>query len=179
MSIVHWNCRGYRGNFEDLKTLIMHYSAPSCICLQETFHGSVIPRPPKGYHIMMPPNPVPPPAGTTRPSRGILTLVKNNIPYYEIPLSTSLEAHAVRINLGREYTICNIYISPTESLYVNDLINLTHQLPAPFFLAGDFNARSQDWGDSMRNSHGRKIQELLLSTDYVLLNTGQPTHFST
>ena len=35
-SIVRWNCRGFRANFEELSFLTKEYK-PVAICLQETF----------------------------------------------------------------------------------------------------------------------------------------------
>ena len=175
MSILQWNCRGYRGNFEDLKALIRDQESPDCICLQETFHGNTAPNPPRGYSLMAG-APVVENNPHSRPSRGIITLIKQNIPYYPIAIDTPLEAIAFRINLTRELTICNIYITPTEEFTTEQLHNLLQQLPPPFLLVGDFNARSEVWGDSLTNQHGRKIENLLLTSDIIIMNTGLPTH---
>ena len=175
MSIVQWNCRGYRGNFEDLKALIMNQRRPECICLQETFHGDVAPYPPRGYTLKAA-QPVIQYQPHTRPSRGVITLIRQDIPYYHIPLNTQLEAIALRINLDGEVTICNIYITPNETLTTNQLQSLIDQLPRPFILLGDLNARSTVWGDTETNPHGRSVEDLLLASDVCVMNTGSPTH---
>ena len=175
MSIVQWNRRGYRGNFEDLKALIMHQRSPECICLQETFHGDAIPNPPRGYSLKVA-EPVVTYQPHTRPSRGVITLIRQDVPYHHIPLRTNFEAIALRINLDREYTICNIYITPNENFTTHQLNNLLDQLPRPLILLGDFNARSVLWGDTETNSHGRKIEDLLLASDICVMNTGATTH---
>ena len=36
MSIVQWNCRGVRPNFEEIKSLLID-NKPVAVCLQETF----------------------------------------------------------------------------------------------------------------------------------------------
>ena len=169
MAVVQWNCRGYYANFEDLKALLMHINGPACICLQETFHGNQIPYAPKGYKILSAPAVISY-APHVRASRGVLTLIRNNIPHFQINLNTHLEAIAIRANIGIDYTICNIYITPTESITKNDLQNLILQLPEPYLLVGDFNARNNMWGDTQENAHGRVIEELLLETDICLLN---------
>ena len=176
MSVLQWNCRGYRGNFEELKTLIMHQKTPSCICLQETFHGAVTPYPPSSYKIYAA-DAVINYEPHTRPPRGVITLVQQDIPHYPVALNTDLEAIAIRINLHKEYTICNIYITPTEVVTKDQIIQLTRQLPKPFLLVGDFNARSQTWGDSVCNEHGREVEDFLQSTDTCLLNSDEPTHY--
>ena len=176
MSILHWNCRGYRANFEELKTLIMHQRGPACICLQESFHGTKTPLPPRGYEILSG-VPVTSTDTTSRPSRGLLTLIKRGTPYSVITPTTDLEALTVRIKLSREYTICNLYISPTEEININSINELVSQLPRPFLILGDMNARSQTWGDSTGNPHGRVFEELLVSSEISLLNNNSPTHF--
>ena len=174
-SVIQWNCRGYSGNFEEIKSLLMNENGPSCLCLQETFHGNRQPLPPKGYKILYG-NPILNYQPNVRPSRGLITLIKHEIPYYPISINTNLEYLAIRIKLRREYTICNIYISPTEDISKQQLLNLMNQLPRPFILIGDLNARHEAWGDSTNNTHGRVIQDLLLSSEFYLLNENQPTH---
>ena len=99
------------------------------------------------------------------------------MPCYRISLNTELEAIAIRIDIGKQYTVCNIYISPTEQISTNQIVHLINQLPAPFILLGDFNARSNYWGDSLTNSHGTQIENLLMTTEVCLLNSDAPTHF--
>ena len=113
----------------------MHQSGPTCLCLQESFHGNAAPLPPRGY-ILLTGKSVTTHEPTTRPPRGIITLVKRGIPYSQIPLSTSLEALAIRIKLNREYTICNLYISPSEQINLDTINQLIAQLPRPFLILG-------------------------------------------
>ena len=174
--IIQWNMRGYVGNFEDLKAVIGQNGGPACVCLQKTFHGDLTPFAPSRYTAIPAPAIVPHTPGT-RPSRGVITLVKSNTPYYTLNLTTDLEAVAIRVNIGKEYTVCNIYISPNERITATKIVQLINQLPSPFIIVGDFNARSDLWGDSLTNSHGRVIQDVLSTTDICLLNDGSPTHF--
>ena len=177
MSLIQWNCRGYRANFEDLKSLIMHQNSPAVLCLQETFHGVDTPNSPTRYTIYGgdPVIPYPRPPGT-RASRGLITLIRNDISHYPIPLDTTLEVLAFRVGLSRQYTICNIYISPTEPVTIRSLEQLVNQLPRPFLLVGDFNAKNPAWGDSLTNDHGQVVQDFLLRTEVTLLNTNEPTY---
>ena len=175
--IMQWNIRGYRGNFEDLKAVLMRNKGPACVCLQETFHGDRTPLPPSRYTIVPGPTATNQPALTSRPSRGLLTLVKSSIPFYQINVNSDLEALAIRINIGKEYTVCNIYVSPSEPVTTQQIINLVDQLPTPFILLGDLNARSDLWGDTVTNNHGHVIENLLANANICLLNDGSPTHF--
>ena len=62
---------------------------------------------------------------------------------------------------------------PTETLTKRSLEQLVNQLPHPFLLVGDFNARNPAWGDSLTNSHGRVIQDFILTTEFSLLNSNK------
>ena len=128
----------------------MHQDKPACLCLQETFHGNRTPFPPREYNILGGDPIISYTPGKGRPSRGLITLIRSDILFYQIPLDTTLEALAVRVKMSREYTICNIYISPTETLTKRSLEQLVNQLPHPFLLVGDFNARNPALGDSYK-----------------------------
>ena len=173
MSILYWNCRGYTSNFEDLKILLLNHN-PNIVCLQETFHGNNQPYPPRQYSIISA-DPVVNYAQGTRPSRGVLTLIHRSIPYQEIALRTPLEATAIRIHSTNATTVCNIYITPNENLQQQDLLNLIRQLPPPFVLVGDLNAHSPMWGSTLTNGHGQIVENILMTTDTCLLNTGEST----
>ena len=174
-SIVQWNCRGYSSNFEELKYLIKEKS-PECLCLQETFHGANPPLPPRGYSAICAPQVLVPPPGT-RPSRGVLTLIRNNAPFYSINIRSELEVVAIRMKLRKEITICNIYVSPQEVISGPQLLNLTRQLPTPFLILGDLNARNSIWGDCQINQYGRIIEDLISNNNISVLNSGEATHF--
>ena len=45
-------------------------------------------------------------------------------------------------------------------------------------LLGDFNSRSRVWGDTTENEKGKVFEQFLISNNAVLLNNGQPTHYS-
>ena len=144
--------------------------------MQETFHGVKTPPQPSQYTAVSATPVVP--ISSTRPSRGVVTLIKNTVPYRQINIVTNLEAIAIRANIkNTEYTICNIYISPTEPISTDQITQLTDQLPTPFLLVGDFNARSELWGDTVTNGRGTRIEHLLSTTELCVINGASPTHF--
>ena len=143
MIIVHWNIRGYRANFEEVKVLIA-YENPLCMCLQETYHGNTAPNPPRGYRIEQA-EPVVVYQPGEKPHRGVVTLIRQDISYYKINVATDLECLVIRVNVGKEVTLCNIYITPPEHISVQRIQNLITQLPKPFIIVGEFNARSEMW----------------------------------
>ena len=78
--------------------------------------------------------------------------------------------------MGKWYTVCSIHL-PHIDAERNDILNLLQQLPKPFLLLGDINARHHLWGEETDNQKGKKIEELLLEEDLILLNKNEPTHY--
>jgi hypothetical protein len=59
-----------------------------------------------------------------------------------------------------------------------DLQDLLSQLPTPYLLLGDFNARHHVWGAVDEDERGRILETLISTRNLVVLNTGEPTHIS-
>ena len=57
------------------------------------------------------------------------------------------------------------------------MIQLLAQLPRPFLIMGDMNARSAVWNDAERKEKGRLFEEILLEEDVALLNDGAVTQY--
>ena len=108
---------------------------------------------------------------------GCLFYIRRDVCHVPFTLNTNIEATAVQINIGRMYTICNIYLPPNEPISYEDLHTLLRQLPPPYILLGDFNARHPLWGDVLSNSKGNTVASLVEHEDLCVFNTGEPTHF--
>ena len=171
MSILQWNIRGFRANYHHLRILLAD-CAPACICLQETMLGDCRAEPPRGFRMF---------TGGVHPggghSWGVAILVQESYPHTRHVLRTTLPAVAIRLHLDRLYTVCCLYLPPNETISRDALEDLLQQLPRPFFLLGDFNARHTCWGDTSVNARGRLIESLLLNSRVDILNDGKPTHF--
>ena len=111
-----------------------------------------------------------------RPPRGLITLVHKSIPYHKIPLRTTMECTAIRVHTRKTFTICNMYISPTENLTERELTSLIQQLPPPYIIVGDQNAHNGLWGSNNTNQRGETIERIVMNTDACILNTGEDTH---
>ena len=172
IKILQWNCRGYRHNYGDLIKLI-HMHQPRCICIQESLLGNFTMGPPRHYKILtLNPGNVP------YPGNGLVTLIHQDCVMIPLTLDTQLQALAVRVRiLNMLITICNIYIHPNSPLSLQEIQNLIRQLPQPYLLLGDFNARHPTWGGQIVNQRGRIIEQLLMTTNNCILNTGRTTHF--
>ena len=171
-SILQWNLQSYRTKFNDLKTLIQSLS-PICICLQETLLRDYTALPPSSYHIVQSP--------VTRQDdheRSTAILIHNRLSYDVLALQTPLQACAVRLHMHRTTTVCSLYL-PHLPLSSVDLDALVDQLPRPFLLLGDVNAKSPLWGtcNASTDARGAVFEQLLLRHDLIILNDGSATHF--
>ena len=84
----------------------------------------------------------------------LAVLVDGSTSYLWVPL-TPLQAQACKIGLRKSLTICNIYISPNEKISYHDMTGLIMQLPPPFILMGDINAKCELCGGTTTDPHGR------------------------
>ena len=171
--LCHWNMRGYRTNYLHLRTMLADTQAVVS-CLQETRMPAALPDPPRGFVMHHVAGPA---ADDGLDHGGVCTLVKQNISHVRIQLTTDLQAVAVRCHLDRQYTVCNIYIPPREQVSSQQLDDLLSQLPPPYLLVGDFNARHPLWGDDATNQRGRLIEAFLHRRNCCILNQQHPTHF--
>ena len=170
MSIIQWNCRGFRNNKEELVNLLNDNKGIAA-CLQETFMKEGSDFTVKGfnaYHKI---------GGTgERAAGGSSILVKKSIPQKQITLNTNIQAIAVILALHKTITLCSVYLPPNHSISKRDLNNLTAQLPSPFLLLGDFNAHSNLWGNTHTDRQGQIVEDFLSENNLCLLNDKSHTY---
>ena len=136
-----------------------------------------IPKAPKDYTMLFKRGTQNPETGRFR--GGVAILVKHNTPYTQINLQTELQAIAIKIQLDKLYTVCSIYLPPQANIHRAQLENLIQQLPQPYLLLGDLNARHPLWGDDFTNTRGRMMEIIINSGPVCILNDGTPTHLHT
>jgi hypothetical protein len=56
------------------------------------------------------------------------------------------------------------------------MVNLLSQLPPPYILAGDFNAKHIVWGGSLTDDRGALVYDVFADFGLILLTTGAYTH---
>ena len=183
MSIVQWNCRGISSSSEQLKTLIRDSDA-KIICLQETKLGDRTYNPGLNYTFYNSP-----PLPGERAQGGTGIIIHKSIKCKSVSLNTALQACAVQIFSAKKITLCSLYLEPrlehhmfdangdNRQLNINDLQHLIDQLPTPFILMGDFNAKHTLWGNSECNRWGNLVEQLLDANDIILMNDGRPTRY--
>lgn len=113
-NIIQLNCIGLRGNYKELCTLIQDHPL-SAICLQETLF-----KPPIGLLVSQ----------LYRFLRLLyLSYIEKYHPTFQIPISGSIQATALRVFLDTDITICFIYILPGYALNIAEFTTLLQQLP--------------------------------------------------
>ena len=170
--IIQWNLNGIFNNSEELRLLINEYN-PSVICLQET-HLSNNNFSIRGFNEYFKNNDI-----GQRAKGGVAILVKSAIYSQSLSIETNLQAIAVHISSPLSLSICSIYIPQDQRFSRSDLENLVVQLPPPFLLLGDFNARSCLFEDIPSSPRGKIIESFLNFNNVSVLNNDSPTHFST
>ena len=169
-SIIQWNCRGLKANYNEILILTTLLS-PTVFCLQETFLKNTDNINFKNYslynHIA---------TENQKASGGSSILVKSNVPHRQIDINSNLQAVAVNVTLSKSITICSLYLPPHCKFSKHDLENLINQLPRPYLLLGDFNSHSKLWGCLDTNDKGEIIENFIAENDLCLFNDKQPTY---
>ena len=175
IDIIQWNITSYRAQFEELKILIRDNYAPACICLQETRFVNDRIKPPSQYKILQPTK-----NRNDDHERGVALLINKKTHHKEISLDTpkTIEAVAAKIWLGKFYTICSIYISPNLVVTEQEILQIIRQLPTPYLILGDMNARHPLWGEPVANAKGNILENILINQDLSLINYHDKTHLS-
>ena len=99
----------------------------------------------------------------------VSVFVRDDIPYSECTLNTTLQAKAVTISTSKTITICSLYLPPSENLNIVLLTRLIDQLATPFVICGDFNGHSMTWGCEKKNSREIEFIILIVITMYAYL----------
>ena len=109
-SIIQWNCRGIKPNFNEIKILADQHKAV-LLCLQETFLNdtdySI-----RGFSCY---NRICHDVGG-RACGGVSVLVRDGTTHSHITPNTTLQAEAVTVTSGKVFTVCSLYLPPSEPL---------------------------------------------------------------
>ncbi|GFT36082.1 CCHC-type domain-containing protein [Trichonephila clavipes] len=150
----------------------MNEHLPVCVALQETLLKPSCTSNIRGYSILRKD------CNTgERACGGVALLINHTTPFSPVLIRTSLQAVAVQVSIFSTVTVCNVYLPPNVPLNFRELQELIDQLPSPFVLLGDFNARHLLWGCQDVNSRGKVVEKLLTELDLTLLNDGSNTYF--
>ena len=118
---------------------------------------------------------------------GLLTFVKNNIKFsqLDIPNTTPVELQIVKIHLStsKHIHVANMYIPPRdtnqislaeEDTIITKIMMNIISLPQTLITA-DINAHSPLWYSPIKDHRGELIEDILLNSNQITLNTNTPT----
>jgi hypothetical protein len=172
LQLVQWNIRGYKAKIPYIHQLL-DYAKPDVICLQETWlqnHHTISLR---NYQAPIREDRADGPGG------GVLIMIKDNLPYTALTLTSNLEVTACTVHVnGTKLTLASLYIPPNykNRNFTTDMDDLLQQLPHPFILTGDFNAHHHSWGSEYSDVRGRLIDKWTTVNQLDILNTSEPTY---
>ena len=72
-----------------------------------------------------------------------------------------------------------MYIPQSQSFNSNEILKILRNVSTTIILLGNLNSWSPLWGSTTDNQRGNIIEDVLLTSNLVVLNDGSPTHFST
>ena len=169
-TIIQWNCRGFKPNYDELSLLINDHN-PIAVCLQETYLKASDKISIKNYSLYN--------SYSTNPERatgGVSVIVNNDTPHRAIPLNTPIAAIAVSVSGHKTITLCSIYLPPSGRIDPEELDDLLNQLPSPYILMGDFNGHSLSWGTKPTNNRGRQIEDFIARHNLCMFNDKSHTY---
>lgn len=174
--IINWNTNGFFNKIDEIKILINNLN-PYLISIQETRLKPNQNVTLKYYNIFR--NDVLTEQGQWARGR-VAIFVKDDVKCREIDINTELQIVVVQIVFPHKITICNVYLSPDETIREDEINNIINQLPRPFIIMGDFNAHNSNWDNEHNgaDSRGRKIENIIQHQGLVCMNSGTPTHFN-
>ena len=172
--IIQWNCEGILPKKGELEILLTEKN-PVCVCLQETKLPYEAKCELPGYKSFLKNLEI---REGGKAHGGVAVLVRKGISALTIDINTPLQAVAVSVKLRKRITVCSIYLPPGQLVQSRQLEELIQQLPEPFLLLGDFNARSKLWYDDDYCTRGKMVEKIIQEGDFFFLDKDQKTHFS-
>ena len=125
-TLLQWNCRGLKHNFNELKLIISTHH-PIAICLQETYLKDTDKLNFKNYTLYNNYAKV----ENGKACGGASILIRNDIPHEELNINTNLQAKAVALTTNKKFSLCSINLPPQKRVDGADLNtgNLMQQFP--------------------------------------------------
>lgn len=174
---IQWNLRGLRASMDELKMMIAEEKhLPIALALQEimtsdkTNYENLLQKRYKWYPLV----------GPSPHKGGVCIALLENITHIKLQIKSPLQISAIRIKGPQQVSLASIYISPTHrnTNIKNEIVEIIKQLPPPFLIMGDFNAKHTAWGGKQCNARGKMLLEIIEEHNLAILNDGQHTRFN-
>jgi exonuclease III len=167
---MQWNANGLKLRTAELRNYLHNCTQkPDIICIQETKLKNLKTYELAGFNIVRNDR------NSETAAGGVATLVRLGLSFTVLEISSELESITVEVHAdNKKIKIVNIYIPPKSDIDINTFRQLFPIRNG--IVTGDMNGYSSLWGHPSSNSLGRMIEEIIDETDYVVMNTGEPTH---
>lgn len=172
-TILQWNCQGIQNKKDEIADLIDNFKF-QVLAFQETKLRSNTNFSIPGYLHYLREGHV-----NRNAHGGVGIFVHQDVPHMPIDITTEIQAVAVKVNIEQEFTVCNIYSSPSHILTEQALNDLISQLPTPIILLGDLNGHNIVWGSERIDARGRIIEKVMNHNNLNILNNGSHTRITT
>ncbi|KAK2578341.1 hypothetical protein KPH14_002065, partial [Odynerus spinipes] len=165
-----WNANGIKSRISYMKEFINRLDIDILI-VNDTRLNERIKIKIKNYTCVRKDNP-------TKPTGGVMVLIKNNIAYKEVPIDISVMWECIAIRLPNGIHFIGTYNSPSNSIKRNDLDKIL-ATGSKTILVGDLNARHSSWNNSSDNSNGKVVYNYVVKNNCTILYPNEPTHYPT
>lgn len=117
-----------------------------------------------------------------KPRGGTAVLIKNRILHHQLSNTSRPNLQATTIALEEwtgTLTISSIYCPPNQKVTELEFNQLFNSLGNRFVAAGDYNAKSPQWGSRITTPKGKSLLKSINSNNLNALSGGKPTHWPT
>ncbi len=170
--ITHWNCNSIKRH--KLEILNLTAKNQHFICINETKLSTSDSITFSNYEIIR--------KDRNRSGGGVAILARNDMQFESVSEldKFSLELVAIKVKLKTEFFyLISLYIPPrknSQDKYLDaEFFNTLNKLQ-PFILCGDLNSKSKLWNCKDYNSNGRTLEELIINSNFSIINNRSPTH---
>ena len=171
-SILQWNCRGIKANYEEFLILLDKYY-PKVLCFQETFLKDTNHLNIKNYNSYYHRH-----KDGHKASGGVSILVRKDIPQHQITIDSELQVIAVKTTFHKTVNICSIYILPHDLINDVKFNKLIEQIPKPYILLDDLNSHNTIYRCLKTNQKSKDLEKIINSNNLFILNDKFPTNLN-
>lgn len=165
--LSEWNAYGVRHKIGELIDFLSRENIDIMI-IGETKLTQDIKLKIKGYECLRKDNP--------NAEGGVLILIKNDVPYYEVDVPRTLRFDAVGIQLEDKTIVYGVYNSPRNRLSQRDLADV-FRTGNKVIIVGDLNARHTSWNCHRNNGSGLELQSYTSRNNRVIMYPPNHTHY--
>ncbi len=170
--ISHWNCNSIKSHKPEIYSLIN--KKHNFICLNETKLSNSDNISFENYEIIR--------KDRNRRGGGVAILARTDMKFEKIDTldSFGLELLAIKVKLKNEsFNLISLYIPPRKThqdIFLDTVFFQELSKLQPFVMCGDLNSHSKNWNCTNVNSNGRTLEDLIISSNFSIINNKFPTH---